>query len=266
MSSSDNSISKLEDSSNLESKHEDESHSEAESQNSSQSSDEDDDHIDITLREDIPEQLRPQVDRLKALRARLAGSSQSNKRDIYKEHQRKHENPGEQRRQERKRREALIMKAKEEHSGADYERSRFWDYSIEQVENYEEKKRKREENRERGFTDYAQINQRKYERDVAKLKPDLAAYQRDKAESSTGKALEISEPHKPDTRGLEKLVKSVEDQQKRRATLHKPSVEKEGEDVSYINQRNARFNRKMNRAYDKYTKEIRDSFERGTAL
>ncbi|KAJ2609990.1 pre-mRNA-splicing factor SYF2, partial [Coemansia sp. RSA 1365] len=247
-------------------KHEGESQSEAESQNSNQSSDEDEHCIDITLREDIPEQLRPQVDRLKALRARLAESSQNNKREIYKEHQRQHENPGEQRRQERKRREALIMKAKEEHSGEDYERTRFWDYSIEQVENYEEKKRKREANRERGFTDYTQVNQRKYERDVAKLKPDLAAYERGKAESSTGPVLAIGEPHKPDPRSVDKLVKSVEDQQKRRATLHKPSVEKEGEDVSYINQRNARFNRKMNRAYDKYTKEIRDNFERGTAL
>ncbi|KAJ2082549.1 pre-mRNA-splicing factor SYF2 [Coemansia sp. RSA 988] len=266
MASSDGNICKVEGDSKLDINDEHESRSEAESQNSSQSSDEDDDHIDITLRDDIPEQLLPQVDRLRALRARLAKSSQDNKREIYKEHQRQHENPGEQRRQERKRREALIMKAKEEHSGSDYERSRFWDYSIEQVENYEEKKRKREVNRERGFTDYTQVNQRKYERDVAKLKPDLTAYQRGKAESSTGQIPESSEPHKPDSRSLDKLARSVEDQQNRRATLHKASVEKEGEDVSYINQRNARFNRKMNRAYDKYTKEIRDSFERGTAL
>ena len=37
-------------------------------------------------------------------------------------------------------------------------------------------------------------------------------------------------------------------------------------DITYINERNRVFNKKIGRYYDKYTKEIRDSFERGTAL
>mmetsp|Transcript_6140 Transcript_6140/g.8935 ORF Transcript_6140/g.8935 Transcript_6140/m.8935 type:complete len:507 (-) Transcript_6140:21-1541(-) len=37
-------------------------------------------------------------------------------------------------------------------------------------------------------------------------------------------------------------------------------------DVSYINQRNKRFNEKINRNYDKHTAEIRQNLERGTAL
>ncbi|KAJ2796556.1 pre-mRNA-splicing factor SYF2, partial [Coemansia furcata] len=152
-------------------------------------------------------------------------------------------------------REAEILKQKDEYTGDDYERSRFKDYSIERVERYEEKRKEREANTERGFTDYAQVNRRKYERDVARLKPDLAAYQQ-KSEAE----------HVPDPRNVEKLVKSVQDQQKKRAALHKPSIEQEGEDVSYINERNARFNRKMNRAYDKYTQEVKDNLERGTAL
>ncbi|KAJ2394395.1 pre-mRNA-splicing factor SYF2 [Coemansia sp. RSA 2559] len=220
---------------------------------------------DITERKDIPEQFKAQVDRLKALRERLAKETQDNKRDVYKEHQRLRENPRDQRRQERKRREAEILQQKEEYSGQDYERSRFWEYSIDRVEKYEAKKRKNEENAERGFTDYSQINRRKYERDVAKIKPDLAAYERQK-QSAGIEGSELDMDHKPDQRNVEKLVKAVEEQQQRRAALHKPSIEKEGEDVSYINERNARFNRKMNRAYDKYTKEIRDNFERGTAL
>jgi pre-mRNA-splicing factor SYF2 len=43
-------------------------------------------------------------------------------------------------------------------------------------------------------------------------------------------------------------------------------VEFEQEDVSYINQRNKRFNQKINRSYDKATAEIRQNLERGTAL
>ncbi|KAJ2004850.1 pre-mRNA-splicing factor SYF2 [Coemansia thaxteri] len=214
--------------------------------------------IDITERTDIPTQLQPQLERLKALRARLHKSTQENKREVYQEHQRQHENVNDEKRQARKRREAEILKAREEYTGNDYERSRFKDYSIEQVEKYEDRQRERENNAERGFTDYAQVNRRKYERDVAKLKPNLADYERSKTQTG--------EPHVPEPKSVERLVKAVEDQQKKRATLHKPSIEQEGEDVSYINERNARFNRKMNRAYDKYTKEIRDNFERGTAL
>ncbi|KAJ2490440.1 pre-mRNA-splicing factor SYF2 [Coemansia sp. RSA 2050] len=216
----------------------------------------DEEEIDIAERADLPPQVQPKVDRLLQLRQRLHKSSEENRREVYQEHQRSHENPSDQRRQARKRREAEILQQKEQCAG-DYERSRFKDYSIEKVESYEERQAQKAENAERGFTDYSQANRRKYARDVARLKPDLAAYQQ-----KTG----AGEPHVPDPKSVEKLAKSVQDQQKKRAALHKPSIEKEGEDVSYINERNARFNRKMNRAYDKYTKEIRDNLERGTAL
>ena len=43
-------------------------------------------------------------------------------------------------------------------------------------------------------------------------------------------------------------------------------IEFEGEDVTYINQRNKRFNQKINRTYDEATAEIRQNLERGTAL
>ena len=38
------------------------------------------------------------------------------------------------------------------------------------------------------------------------------------------------------------------------------------EDTTYINDKNMRFNRKISRAYDEYTKDIKDNLERGTAL
>ncbi|KAJ2743202.1 pre-mRNA-splicing factor SYF2 [Coemansia sp. BCRC 34301] len=216
-----------------------------------------DDELDITERTDIPPQLQPQVDRLLMLRQRLLKSSHDNRREVYQEHQRKHESVGDERRQARKRREAELLQQREQYTGNDYERTRFKDYSIERVERYEAKQMEKEGNMERGFTDYEQVNRRKYDRDVAKLKPDLAAYQTQKSGD---------EAYVPEPRDVERLVRAVEDQQKKRAALHNPSIEQEGEDVSYINERNARFNRKMNRAYDKYTKEVKDNLERGTAL
>jgi hypothetical protein len=40
----------------------------------------------------------------------------------------------------------------------------------------------------------------------------------------------------------------------------------DGEDVTSINERNKQFNKKLKRAFDKYTVEIRQNLERGTAL
>ena len=37
-------------------------------------------------------------------------------------------------------------------------------------------------------------------------------------------------------------------------------------DVTYINEKNKQFNQKLDRFYNKYTAEIRDSFERGTMI
>jgi pre-mRNA-splicing factor SYF2 len=37
-------------------------------------------------------------------------------------------------------------------------------------------------------------------------------------------------------------------------------------DITYINLKNKQFNEKLKRFYDKYTADIRDSFERGTAV
>lgn len=40
----------------------------------------------------------------------------------------------------------------------------------------------------------------------------------------------------------------------------------ESDDISWINEKNRVFNQKIARFYDKYTKEIRENLERGTAL
>ncbi|KAJ2900393.1 pre-mRNA-splicing factor SYF2 [Coemansia aciculifera] len=229
--------------------------------NSSSSSSSDEEERDIAKRTDLPSHLQPHATRLLALRQRLQKSSTDNRREVYQEHQRKHEHPGDERRQARKRRaaELLLLHDEAASTSADYERTRFKDYSIERVEKYQAKVAEREGNREQGFTDYAQVNARKYSRDIAKLKPDLSAYRKSRDSQQ-------EQDNVPDPKNVDRLAKAVEEQQKKRAALLKPSIDKEGEDVSYINERNARFNRMMNRAYDKHTKEIKDNFERGTAL
>lgn len=42
--------------------------------------------------------------------------------------------------------------------------------------------------------------------------------------------------------------------------------DEEAEDITFINERNRKFNEKIGRTFDKYTEEIRENLERGTAL
>ena len=52
-------------------------------------------------------------------------------------------------------------------------------------------------------------------------------------------------------------------EQREKFSRQKPVNEEE--DITYINERNRHFNEKIDRYYGKYTKEIRENFERGTA-
>lgn len=58
------------------------------------------------------------------------------------------------------------------------------------------------------------------------------------------------------------MKRRIEKQSKKK----RERMEFEQADVSYINQRNKRFNQKISRNFDKHTAEIRQNLERGTAL
>jgi pre-mRNA-splicing factor SYF2 len=65
---------------------------------------------------------------------------------------------------------------------------------------------------------------------------------------------------------VERMAQEVEDRIKARKKFSRRRQHYEGEDVDYINGQNRIFNRKASQAFDKYTVEIRQNLERGTAL
>ncbi|TFK53055.1 SYF2-domain-containing protein [Heliocybe sulcata] len=72
--------------------------------------------------------------------------------------------------------------------------------------------------------------------------------------------------NKPSEEAIDRVVEKLNrDIDKKRKFSRKRANEDEG-DITYINERNRVFNKKIARFYDKYTAEIRASFERGTAL
>jgi pre-mRNA-splicing factor SYF2 len=71
---------------------------------------------------------------------------------------------------------------------------------------------------------------------------------------------------KPSDEAIDRVIGKInQDIDKRRKFSRKRPNEDTG-DVTYINEKNRIFNKKIARYYDKYTAEIRASFERGTAL
>lgn len=65
---------------------------------------------------------------------------------------------------------------------------------------------------------------------------------------------------------LDRMANELASKAERNKKFSRRRTELDGADVDHINSRNAHFNKKIKRAYDKYTIEIKQDLERGTAL
>ncbi|CAO1623297.1 unnamed protein product [Parajaminaea phylloscopi] len=186
-----------------------------------------------------------------------------------------------------------------EEKGQDWERIRNWKYTIEDEERWEDKLASKDESRDKGLIDANGLAARSYQRGLKTFKPDLKSYESSTAASAqsspsrasssalvqrgtTEQALArpIAAPaagiddltygtHRADDNAVDRVVShlNMEADVRSKRSRKRPNAGANGEeDVTYINDKNAHFNRKLGRYYDAYTKEIRDNFERGTAL
>jgi len=64
----------------------------------------------------------------------------------------------------------------------------------------------------------------------------------------------------------QRLAKYVHNRDEQRSKFSRRRTHVEGEAVDYINDRNRHFNKKIGRFFDKYSTEIKQNLERGTAL
>ena len=65
---------------------------------------------------------------------------------------------------------------------------------------------------------------------------------------------------------LERMAEEIEGQIAKRGQFSRRRMFVEEKDVDYINERNRKFNQKLERNYSKYANEIKQNLERGTAL
>ncbi|KAG8977918.1 hypothetical protein FRC05_000446 [Tulasnella sp. 425] len=216
------------------------------------------------------------------LRAKMRSTLQANRKDLVEESAKAKVTARDLARQEKQRKlaETLRDRIDAEEKGEDVDRKKNWEYTIEENEEWEKRQARKKRRSNFEFNDYEDAARRRYKKDVDMLKPDLEAYQKQKEATagSSSQALAAHQDlyrdanslvyadHKPSEEAIDRVASKLNADIDRRRNFSKTRVnEKEG-DVTYINEANRVFNKKIERYYNKYTAEIRANFERGTAL
>jgi len=158
---------------------------------------------------------------------------------------------------------------KAEEEGVDYDRVKLLEETAEDIEIFDRRKKKKQ-NIDPGFSDYATAQLRQYETLTKQMKPDLEAYQHSKeklGESAFPGAHNIMYgTSKSSEKGIDRMVADLEKQIDKRSKYHRRRQHHDEADIDYINERNMKFNQKAERYYGQYTKEIKQNLERGTAI
>jgi pre-mRNA-splicing factor SYF2 len=248
---------------------------------------------------DAAAKAKERLDRFKALQARAKTGAQKNLKEATLESQRLATDPNLLTSLNRKSAIAShnLMKADAEVAGEDFERKRAWDWTIDESERWDKRLKKKEAHRDdQAFQDYRQDSRKVYKRQIGNLKADMEGYEKEKMKAvekaAASGGLEIVETedgelvavdkdgtfystadstgfveHKPPKDAVDRLVKDLQQAEDARLKKRKERMGKEEDgDVTYINEKNKQFNQKLSRFYNKYTAEIRDSFERGTMI
>lgn len=93
-----------------------------------------------------------------------------------------------------------------------------------------------------------------------KMKEADPEFYREASSLQYGKAPKISEEK------IDRMVKELKDRDEKRSSFSRRRRFHEEKDIDSINDRNEHFNKKIERAFGKYTLEIKNNLERGTAL
>ncbi|XP_069815431.1 pre-mRNA-splicing factor SYF2 isoform X1 [Dendropsophus ebraccatus] len=153
-------------------------------------------------------------------------------------------------------------------NGVDYERAKLLEISADEAERWERKKKRK--NPDMGFSDYAAAQLRQYQRLTRQIRPDMEEYEREREKHGenfypTSDSL-YHGTHVPSKDGVDRMVTDLEKQIEKREKYSRRRAYNDDADIDYINERNAKFNKKAERFYGKYTAEIKQNLERGTAV
>uniref|UniRef100_A0A3Q7HRG7 Pre-mRNA-splicing factor SYF2 n=1 Tax=Solanum lycopersicum TaxID=4081 RepID=A0A3Q7HRG7_SOLLC len=95
---------------------------------------------------------------------------------------------------------------------------------------------------------------------------NVAEYNRMKEADREASSLQYGKAPKLSDDKKERMVKELKDRDEKHQSFSRRRKFHEEKDIDSINDRNEHFNKKIERAYGKYTLEIKNNLERGTAL
>ncbi|ELR22006.1 SYF2 splicing factor, putative [Acanthamoeba castellanii str. Neff] len=223
--------------------------------------------------------LTPRERKVAELRKKLKQSRNENRKAVIEEDQRQHDPQAEAKRRKLEYYEQQESERREmEEKGGDYEKKKLLNTTAEAAEGSLKKKEKKKARADSSFgwekfgTD-AQYNafkkrqkdsgfsKEEYDKKKAQVEAKGGDFYRDADYLSYGQDSQAISRDKVNgmRRELDKVFQRRKEFSRRRTHL-------EDEDVTYINDRNRKFNKKLSRAYDSYTSEIKQNLERGTAL
>ncbi|XP_045624873.1 pre-mRNA-splicing factor syf2 isoform X2 [Procambarus clarkii] len=164
---------------------------------------------------------------------------------------------------EDQRREAVLAE------GKDYDRLRMLEVGADEAERWERRKKKK--NPDQGFSTYEDATIRQYNRLVKNKKTNMEEYEREK--QAVGEAAFYGEDntiaiglHKDSASAIDNMVEDLEKQIAKREKYSRRRIYDDDADINFINERNMKFNKKLERFYGNYTEEIKQNLERGTAV
>ncbi|EAS37083.2 pre-mRNA-splicing factor syf2 [Coccidioides immitis RS] len=242
---------------------------------------------------------KQRLERFKALQTRAKNAAKSNLKETAAESRRLSTDPSLLNSISRKHAFAShnLLKADIEAAGEDFERKRAWDWTVDESEKWDRRMEKKQKHRDNvAFQDWRQDSHKNYKRQLRRMEPNLDAYEAQKADAvmraaanggldliegedgelvavdkngtfySTADSIEFTQ-NRPDRQAVDRLVADLQKAEEIRLKKRRErGLGDDDGDVTYINDKNKRFNQKLARFYNKYTAEIRDSFERGTMI
>ncbi|TVU02991.1 hypothetical protein EJB05_51484 [Eragrostis curvula] len=109
-----------------------------------------------------------------------------------------------------------------------------------------------------------------YKKRTKNIEIDMEAYNKAKESDPEfyrdASSLQYGKVSKVPEENIDKMVKELKEREEKRQSFSRRRKFNEDKDIDSINDRNEHFNKKIERAFGKYTLEIKNNLERGTAL
>ncbi|KAL3320724.1 pre-mRNA-splicing factor syf2 [Cichlidogyrus casuarinus] len=157
--------------------------------------------------------------------------------------------------------------------GLDPERAKNLEANVDLIERLESKNSRKRANAaaSSGFSSYESASHKKYLKQVKNLHVDLRAYKEQKEQLGelafpSADTIGLIEKHKDSYEAIDRLAKQVTEEAEKKKSFSRRREFDADADIDYINERNKRYNELLDRHYGKYTAEIKQNLERGTAL